>query len=84
MIDAMYNAVLLPKIRYDGRLSATARLIFCEMTACVDENQMMDDCQEYFVNELHLPPADVKTAYQQLLECKLIIKQPQGQIWVDL
>ena len=84
MIDAMYNAVLLPRIRYDGRLSATARLIFCEMTACVDENQIMDDNPDYFTNELHLPAADVKTAYQQLLECKLIIKQQDGQIWVDL
>lgn len=54
------------------------------MTACVDENQIMDDNPDYFATELHLPAADVQTAYQQLLECKLIIKQPQGQIWVDL
>ena len=63
MIDAMYNAVLLPKVRYDKRLSATARLIFCEMTACVDENQMMDDNPDYFADELHLPAADVQTAW---------------------
>jgi len=84
MIDAMYNAVLFPRVRYHEKLSATAKLMFCEMTACVDENQMMDDNPDYFTNELHLPAADVQTAYQQLLECKLIIKQPQGQIWVDL
>lgn len=84
MIDAMYNAVLLPRIRYDKRLSATARLIFCEMTACVDENQMMDDNPDYFATELHLPASDVSAAYGQLLKYKLIKKQQDGQIWVDL
>lgn len=84
MIEAMYNAILLPKIRYHEKLSATAKLIFCEMTACVDENQMMDDNPEYFANELHLPLIDVKKAYSELLEHKFIIQQPQGQIWVDL
>ena len=80
----MYNAILVPKIRYHDKLSAIAKLIFCEMTACVDENQLMDDKPEYFAKELHLPMADVQVAYQQLLKCQFIIKQPQGQIWVDL
>lgn len=84
MIDAMFNAVLLPKIRYNNQLSATAKLMFCEMTACVDENQMMDDDISYFANELHIPMPDVKKAYGQLLDSKLIIKQPNNQIWVDL
>lgn len=84
MIDAMYNAVLFPRVRYHEKLSATAKLMFCEMTACVDEDQMMDDNPQYFADELHLPITDVMAAYNQLLEQKLIKKQPEGQIWVDL
>lgn len=84
MIEAMYNAVLLPKIRYSDKLSPIAKLIFCEMTACVDENQTMDDEPEYFARELHIPIKDVQKAYLELIEHKLIVRQPQGFIWVDL
>lgn len=87
MIDAMYNAVLLPKVRYHDKLSPVAKLIFCEMTACVDEDQTMDDDPEYFARELHIPLKDVKKAYQELIEQKLIVRQeakPQNFIWVDL
>ncbi len=83
MIDAMYNAVLTPKIRYHDKLSPVAKLIFCEMTACVDENQMMDDDPEYFAKELHIPISDVNKAYAELLKHSLIFKR-QGMIWVNL
>lgn len=87
MIDAMYNAVLLPKVRYHDKLSPVAKLIFCEMTACVDEDQTMDDDPEYFAKELHIPLKDVQKAYLELIEQKLIVRQSEQQqnwIWVDL
>ena len=87
MIDAMYNAVLTPKIRYHDKLSPVAKLIFCEMTACVDEDQTMDDNPEYFAKELHIPLKDVQKAYLELVKQKLIIRQSEQQqnwIWVDL
>lgn len=87
MIEAMYNAVLLPKIRYNDKLSPIAKLIFCEMTACVDEDQTMDDDPEYFARELHIPLKDVQKAYLELIEQKLIVRQSEQQqnwIWVDL
>ena len=87
MIDAMYNAVLTPKIRYHDKLSPVAKLIFCEMTACVDEDQTMDDDPEYFAKELHIPLKDVQKAYLELIEQKLIVRQSEQQqnwIWVDL
>ena len=87
MIEAMYNAVLLPKVRYSDKLSPIAKLIFCEMTACVDEDQTMDDDPEYFARELHIPIKDVKSAYKELIQQNLIVRQeaqPQGFIWVDL
>ena len=87
MIDAMYNAVLLPKVRYHDKLSPVAKLIFCEMTACVDEDQTMDDNPEYFARELHIPLKDVQKAYLELIKQKLIVRQSEQQqnwIWVDL
>lgn len=84
MIEAMYNAVLVPKVRYHDKLSVVAKLMFCEMTACVDENQTMDDNPKYFADELHIPLTDVHKAYGELLQHGLIKKQSQGQIWVDL
>lgn len=79
----MYNAILVPKVRYNDKLSPTAKLIFCEMTACVNEDQLMDDNPEYFAQELHIPIKDVQSAYSELLKHKFIIKH-QGFIWVDL
>lgn len=87
MIDAMYNAVLVPKVRYHDKLSVVAKLIFCEMTACVDEDQTMDDVPEYFAKELHLSISDVNKALAELVEQKLIHRQdaqPNGFIWVNL
>lgn len=87
MIDAMYNAVLTPKIRYHDKLSPVAKLIFCEMTACIDENQTMDDDPEYFARELHIPLKDVQKAYLELIKQKLIVRQSEQQqnwIWVNL
>lgn len=81
----MYNAVLTPAVRYHPQLSAEAKLIFCEMTACIDENQLMDDDESYFARELYLSPALVHKAFQELKTYGFIkTTQQQGQIWVAL
>ncbi len=85
MTDAMYSAVLLPAVRYHPQLSAEAKLIFCEMSACVDENQCMADDEEYFARNLNISLALVHRAFGELQQYGFIKNtETQGQIWVNL
>lgn len=80
----MYNAVLLPHVRYHQQLSCEAKVIFAEMTACVDENQMMDYVPAYFEHQLNLSPALVNKALGELKNYGLIKYADNEQIWVNL
>lgn len=79
----MFNAVMLPPVRYHTGLSPTAKLLFCEMTACVDDAQMMDDDPAYFERTFNLSAADVKSALVAL-EKNGFIKHMGGRLWVNL
>ncbi len=84
MITAMFNAVLLPNVRYHAQLSPTAKLLFCEMTACVDDNQIMDDDPTYFERTFNLTPSETKRALDALREYGFIKNVQGGKIWVNL
>jgi hypothetical protein len=84
MINAMYSAVLSPHVRYHQQLSAEARLIFCEMTACVDDKQVMDGDEAYFARELNIPLSLVGKAFGELKNYGFVKPMQEGQIWVNV
>lgn len=79
----MFNAVLFPAVRYHQQLSPTAKLIFCEITACIDDDQCMDNNPAYFERALFLTAADVKCALDSLQKYGFV-QIKDGKLWARL